>query len=82
MHSSLRISHSCVVLEVVLEESECCVLFAVLSDGDRGAALDLAGVALLVVFAVTEPFAKFVSLVNLDERGVVGLGESLRSKRA
>jgi len=54
--------------DVVEDESEILSLLTVALDGDGGGALDLASVALLVVVAVTEPFAEIHAFVNLDQR--------------
>lgn len=64
-------------LKVLEEEGESDGLFTVVGDGERGGSLDLDGVALSIVFAVTEPFAEFFSGVNHEEGDGGTLGESL-----
>lgn len=66
-----------VLLEVVQDEVKSLSLLTVVSDGDGWATADLAGDALLVVLALAEPLAQLSSLLNLEERDVVGLAESL-----
>ena len=63
------------LLDMVQHEVEGVGLFTVVSDGDGGAASDLAGNAGLVVLALTEPLAELSSLLNLEEGNVVGLAE-------
>ena len=70
-----------VSLDVGEDELEVLSLLAVVLDGDGRGALDLPGVALLVVVAVAEPFAEIVPVVNLDERDATGLSHSLEGKR-
>ena len=53
------------LLDVVENESEVLSLLTVVSDGDRRGALDLAGVALLVIVAVTEPLTEIHPRVDL-----------------
>ena len=66
-----------VLLDVGEDELEVLSLLAVVLDGDGRGALDLSGVALLVIVAVTEPFTKIIPGVNLDERDTTGLSHSL-----
>ena len=65
------------LLDVLVNEREGLGVFAVVLDGDRGAALHFAGFSFLVIFAVAEPFAEFLSGLNVDQRDVVGLSQSL-----
>ena len=69
-----------VVLDVLLDEGESLGVFAVVLDGDRGAALYLAGFSFLVIFAVTKPFAELFSGLNVDEGDLVGLSQSLQTR--
>jgi len=64
-----------VLLDVVEDEVECVGLLTVVSDGDGGAASDLACDAGLVVLALTEPLAELSSLLDLEQGDVVGLAE-------
>lgn len=64
-----------VLLDVVEDEVEGLGVLTVVLDGDGGAASDLSGDALLVELALAEPFAEFGSLLDLEERDVVGLAE-------
>lgn len=64
-----------VVLDVLLEEGEGFGLFTVLLDGAGGGTSDLSGNTSLVVLALSEPFSKVVSGVDLDEWDLVLLGE-------
>jgi hypothetical protein len=64
-----------VVLDVLLEVGESLRLLTVLLDGAGGSTSDLSGDTGLVVLALSEPFAEFLSGVDLDERDLVLLGE-------
>jgi hypothetical protein len=69
-----------VVLDVLLDEGESLGVLAVVLDGDRGAALHLAGFSFLVIFAVAEPFAELFSGLNVDQGDLVGLSQSLQTR--
>jgi hypothetical protein len=69
-----------VVLDVLLDEGKSLRVFTEVLDGEGGASLDLSSLAFLVVLAMTNPFAKFLSLLNMNEGDVVGLGESLQTR--
>merc|ERR1719367_879083 len=62
------------LLDEVENESEVLSLLTVVSDGDRRGALDLAGVAFLVIVAVAEPLTEIHPRVDLDKRNAGGLG--------
>lgn len=65
-----------VVLDVVNNERESFGLIAVVNNGDGGGGLGLAGIAFLVVLAVTEPLTELQSAFNFDDGGTVLLGQS------
>ena len=67
--------------DVVKDEGEVLSLLTVVLDGNRGGALDLAGVALLVVVAVAEPLAEVHALFDLDKRDARRLGHGLYINR-
>ena len=69
-----------VVLDVLLDEGKSLRVFTIVLDDEGGASLDLSCLAFLVVLAMTNPFAKFLSLLNMNEGDVVGLGESLQTR--
>ena len=64
-------------LNVVEHEGEGLGLLAVVPDRDGGGSLDLLGRAFNVVLAVSEPLAEVVSLLDLDQGDVAGLGKGL-----
>ena len=66
-----------VVLDVLLHEGKSFSLFTVVLDCNGRAALNLSGLAFLVVLAVAQPLAQFVPRVDGDQRDLVGLSESL-----
>lgn len=68
-----------VVLDVLVDERESLSVFTVVQDGDGRAALDLSGLAFLVVLAVAEPLSEFVSGFHSDQRDLVGLSQSLNA---
>ena len=65
------------LLDVVEHEGESLGLLAVVPDRDGGGSLDLPWFPLLVVLAVSEPLAEVVSLLDLDQGDVAGLGKGL-----
>ena len=67
-----------VVLDVLLHEREGLGVLAEVLDGDRRAALHLAGLALLVVLAVAEPLTELFAGLDGDQGDVVGLGQGLK----
>jgi hypothetical protein len=62
---------------VLEEESESDGLFSVIGDGERRSSLDLDGVTLSIVFAVSEPFSEFFTGINMENWDSSALGESL-----
>ena len=67
--------------DVVEDEGKVLSLLTVVLDSNRGGALDLAGVALLVVVAVAEPLTEIHPLVNLDQRDARRLGHGLKENK-
>ena len=64
-------------LNVVEHEGEGLGLLAVVPDRDGGSSLDLLWLTFNVVLAVSEPLAEVVSLLDLDQGDVAGLGKGL-----
>ena len=72
-----RVRSEVLLLDVVEDEGKGLGLLAVVADGDGGGSLNLAGAAVLVVLAVTEPLTEIHAGVDLNQRDAVGLGHSL-----
>ena len=68
------------VLDVLEDKLQVLCLLTEVLDGDGRGALDLSGVAFLIIVAVTEPFTKIVSGVNLDKRDATSFSHSLKMK--
>jgi hypothetical protein len=69
-----------VVLDVLLDEGKSFRVFTEVLYCERRASLDFSSFSFLVVLAMTEPFAKFISLLNVDKRDIVSLGKSLNER--
>ena len=70
-----------VLLDVLDDELKVLGLLTVVLDGNRRSALDLSGLALLVVLAEAEPLAQVQARVNLDQGDAASLGHSLQDKK-